>query len=70
MEELINRWNNDPQAPEDLKNVPEYLLEASPESMTFLLSTLKREYGSVRGYVEAHGGELSLIHRLETALIS
>jgi protein-tyrosine phosphatase len=70
MKELINRWNNDPQAPEDLKNVPEYLLEASPESMTFFLSTVKREYGSVRGYVEAHGGEVSLIHRLETALLS
>ena len=49
MKELINRWNSDPKAPEDLRSVPEYLLEASPESMTFFLSTLKREYGSVRG---------------------
>ena len=70
MEELINRWSNDPKAPGDLKNVPGYLLEASPESMMFFLSTLKREYGSVRGYVEAHGGEVSLTHRLETALLS
>ena len=69
MKELINRWNSDPKAPEDLSNVPEYLLEASPESMTFFLSTIKREYGSVRGYVEAHGGEVSLIHRLEMALL-
>ena len=69
MKELINRWNSDPKAPEDLRSVPEYLLEASPESMTFFLSTLKREYGSVRGYVEAHGGEVSLIHRLEMALL-
>jgi protein-tyrosine phosphatase len=70
MKELITSWNNDPKAAEALKNIPEYLLEASPESMTFFLSTLKREYGSVRGYVEAHGAEVSLIHRLETALLT
>lgn len=70
MKELINRWNNDPKSAEVLKNVPEYLWEASPESMAFFLSTLKREYGSARGYVEAHGAELSLIHSLETALLA
>jgi len=70
MKELINRWNNDPKAAEALENVPEYLLEASPESMTFFLSTLKREYGSVRGYIEAYGSEVSLIHRLQTALLT
>ena len=70
MKELINRWNNDPITAEVLKNVPGYIWEASPESMTFFLSTLKREYGSATGYVEAHGAEVSLIHRLETALLS
>ena len=70
MKELINRWNNDPKSAEVLKNIPEYLLEASPESMAFLLSTLKREYGSVRGYVEANEAEVSLIHRLEAALLT
>jgi protein-tyrosine phosphatase len=70
MKKLINRWNNDPKALEAFKNLPEYMLEASSESMTLFLSTLKREYGSARGYVEAHGGEVSLIHRLETALLS
>jgi protein-tyrosine phosphatase len=70
MRELINRWNNDPKSSEVLKNVPEYLLKASPESMTVLLSTLKREYGSVRGYVEAHGAEVPLINRLKTALLT
>jgi len=70
MKELINRWNNDPKAAEVFKSVPDYLLEALPESMTFLLSTLKREYGSVSGYVEAHGAEVSLTHRLQTALLT
>jgi protein-tyrosine phosphatase len=70
MKELINRWNDDPKWAEVLKNVPGYIWEASPESMAFFLSTLKREYGSVRGYVEGHGAEVSLIHRLETALLT
>jgi len=70
MKALINRWNDDPKAPADFKDVPEYLFEASPESMAFFLSSLKRKYGSVRGYVEDHGGGGSLIHRLETALLS
>ncbi len=70
MKELVNRWNNNPKWAEALKNVPGYIWEASPESMAFFLSTLKREYGSARGYIEAHGAELSLIHRLETALLT
>jgi len=70
MKALINRWNDDPKAPAGFKHVPEYILEASPESMAFFLSSLKREYGSARGYVEAHGGEGSLLHRLEKALLS
>lgn len=70
MKELIIRWNNDAGAAEALKNVPEYLLEASPESMISFLSTLKREYGSARGYVEAHGAGVSLTHRLETSLLT
>lgn len=67
--ELISRWENDPKAAEYLRKVPEYLWETSSESMMFFLCTLKREYGSVRGYVEAHGGTVSLIHRLETTLL-
>jgi len=70
MKELINRWNNNPKWAEVLNNVPGYIWEASPESMTSFLSTLKQEYGSARGYVEAHGAEVSLIHRLETALLT
>jgi protein-tyrosine phosphatase len=70
MKELINRWNNAPKSSGVLENVPQYLLEAAPESMTFFLFTLKREYGSFREYVEAHGAEASLIHRLETTLLT
>lgn len=70
MKEFINRWNNDPKTAEVHKNLPEYQLQASPKSMALFLSTLKKEYGSVRGYVEAQGAEMSLIPRLERALLS
>jgi hypothetical protein len=68
MEEFINRWNNDPKTADVHRNLPEYQLEASPKSMELFLSTLKREYGSVTGYIQAQGAEVSLIHRLEKAL--
>ena len=70
MKEAISRWNNDPEMAEVLKTLPEYRLAAPPESMALFLSTLNREYGSARGYVEAHGVEVSLIHRLEKALLA
>jgi hypothetical protein len=69
IKEIIKRLTSNPRWAEALKNVPEYRLEVSPESMTLFLSTLKREYGSVKGYVEAHGAEESLIHHLENTLL-
>jgi len=69
MKEFINRWNNDPRTAEVHKNLPEYQLKASPESMALFLSTLNKEYGSVRGYVMVQGAEVSLFNRLERALL-
>jgi len=69
IKEIIERLNSNPRWAEALKNVPEYRLEVAPESMILFLSTLKREYGSVKGYVEAYGAEESLIHRLENTLL-
>jgi protein-tyrosine phosphatase len=70
MNDLITRLMNEPGTPDDIKNLPAYAWEAAPESMALFLSTIKREYGSARGYVEAQGAELSLIHRLERALLT
>ncbi len=69
MKEFISRWNNDPRTAEVHKNLPEYQLKASLESMALFLSTLNKEYGSVRGYVMAQGAEVSLFNRLEKALL-
>jgi hypothetical protein len=70
MEEIRNRLNNDPETPEDIKNLPDFTWKAAPESMALFLSTLKREYGSSQGYLEAQGAEPSLIKRLGRALLT
>jgi protein-tyrosine phosphatase len=69
MKEFIDRWDKDPRTADVNKNLPEYQLEATPESMALFLATLKREYGSVTGYIEAQGAKASFIHRLEKALL-
>lgn len=69
MLELRDRWRNDPAAPPEVKEVPDFQWEASAESMTRFLALLRREYGSVAGYLEAHGADNSLPQRLKEALL-
>lgn len=70
MEELIKSMNNNPEIAEGVKHLPGYFWKAAPESMALFLSTLQREYGSVRGYVEAQGAEASLPRRLKRSLLT
>lgn len=70
MEELIRGMNNNPEMAEATKHLPGYFWKAAPESMALFLSTLQREYGSVRGYVEAQGAEASLSRRLKRSLLT
>ena len=69
MDEFIERWNADPQTADVNRKLPSYQLKASAESMVVFLSTLKREYGSARGYLEIQSAEKSLFRRLEKALL-
>jgi len=69
MPELRDRWRNDPTAPPAVKEVPDSHWEASAESMARFLALLRREYGSVAGYLEAQGADNSLPQRLEEALL-
>jgi len=69
MPELRDRWRADPDAPPEVKAVPDFQWEASAESMTRFLALLRREYGSVAGYLEAHGADNALPQRLEEALL-
>jgi protein-tyrosine phosphatase len=70
MEEIIKRMNNNPETAKIAKQLPGYFWKAVPESMALFLSTLQREYGSVRGYVEAQGAEASLSRRLKKSLLT
>ena len=69
MPDLVTRLMEDPKTPEEVKNLPAYTWEATSESMRWFLSSLKREFGSARGYLEMHGAEESLFNRLEQALL-
>ena len=62
-------WRNDPAAPPEVKELPDFQWEASAESMARFLALLRREYGSVAGYLEAQGVDKSLPQRLEEALL-
>jgi protein-tyrosine phosphatase len=69
MKELISHKDSRPDIAEGLKVLPGYFWDAAPESMMLLLTTLRDEYGSTRGYLESMGAEPGLVGRLETALL-
>jgi protein-tyrosine phosphatase len=69
MHGFVKRWNADPKTADVHKTIPPYENEAKAESIVFFLSALKREYGSVREYLEMQGAEKSLFDRLEQALL-
>ena len=70
MEELLERIRSDPEIARAIEPLPAYFWEAAPESMSLFLSTLRREYGSMRDYLKAQGAESSLIQSLESALLT
>ena len=69
MQKLVVLMSNEPNIPDDIKNLPAWSWEATPEAMASLMSYLKREFGSAQGYLEACGTEPSLFDRLEKALL-
>lgn len=68
---LLNRMKSNPfLADDDTNSLPDYFWQAAPESMVVFLSSLKKEFGSVRDYLKAKGAEPSLFERLERALLT
>lgn len=47
-----------------------FIYDSPPEAMEFLLTTLRRDFGSVRGYLEAQGAGAPLFERLENTLLA
>jgi protein-tyrosine phosphatase len=70
MEELLASIDNEPKMAEAVKHLPRYFWDAAPESMVLFLSTIRKEYGSARGYLESLKTETPLIERLEKALLT
>jgi protein-tyrosine phosphatase len=70
MDDLLIRIKNGPLPPGTPPDLPDYFWTATPESMAFFLSTIKREYGSAKGYIEVQGAEKSLFDRLEMVLLT
>jgi protein-tyrosine phosphatase len=69
MARFIERMKGIPEAEDMLEKLPAYIWEASRESMEMVLSGIRRNYGSVRGYLETHGTDSGLFDRLERALL-
>jgi protein-tyrosine phosphatase len=69
MKDVVNRIMSDPGTSDDVRKLPAYTWEAAPESMELLLSTLKREYGSIQQFIVEHGAEPVLIDSLKRSLL-
>jgi hypothetical protein len=50
-------------------HLPDYFWESTPETMDLFLATLKKEYGSIEGYLESSGMGSTLTKRLKKALL-
>jgi protein-tyrosine phosphatase len=69
MQAIRARMISDPDTAQVVKEQPALHWEASAESMAVFLSLVRREYGSVDGYLTANGGSSSLVDRLKGALL-
>jgi protein-tyrosine phosphatase len=69
MKRHLARIKLDPQEAEFLASLPAYLHESPSSSMEVLLSSIRRECGSTRQYLESHGADGTLFERLENALL-
>ena len=69
MPKFIERMKGIPEAAKMLDELPAYFWEASKESMAMVLSEIRRDYGSLRGYLELHGVDSGLFNRLESTLV-
>ena len=69
MPEFFERMKGIPEAEDMIKKLPAYIWEASRESMMLMLSEIRRDYGSIRGYLETHGTDSGLFERLEDVLL-
>ena len=70
MPRLLDHWweNENKTQSTRYEHLPPYIYDARPETMEHVLDTVKQRYGSMRGYLERHGGDAALVRSLENAL--
>jgi protein-tyrosine phosphatase len=69
MDELLARIKANPKDGEEVPDIPDYFWKASAESMKKLLTTLKKEYGSVEKYLLEMGMPSDLSAQLKRILL-
>lgn len=65
LQEKVNTDKSDPNA----NKLPDFFWETGPELMVFFLNGIRKEYGSMRGYLTTHGGNDRLFGKLEGQLL-
>ncbi len=70
MDELLARLKNSPKKDDPPLDIPDYFWKSPAENMETLLSFLKREYGSVEGYLKASGMDAALPKKLKSILLT
>jgi protein-tyrosine phosphatase len=69
MKEILQRFNRDFKPDPSRPPIPDVFWSAAAESMTHFLASICRDYGSIEGYLKAHGADVTLVKRLEEALL-
>ena len=65
LQDKVNADKSDPNA----NKLPDFFWETKPELMVFFLNGIRKEYGSMRGYLTTHGGNDCLFGKLERELL-
>jgi protein-tyrosine phosphatase len=66
---IVNQRKANPEIDDVNTGLPKYFWETVPASIALLLSTIKKEHGSVEKYLVNQGAEHSLVRRLEQAFL-
>jgi protein-tyrosine phosphatase len=70
MDEMLAKIKADPKKGEGVPDIPEYFWKASASSMQKVLDTLKKDHGSVEGYLTGMGMDAALPRHLQKLLLS
>ncbi len=66
---ILDRSRSDPETAAWIERMPPHIFQALPETMEQVLVALNKQYGSIREYVLAHGGDVKLFRQLEAAFL-